>query len=118
MNEHDKNAILFSRTVKAGKRIYYIDVKQDRRGEYYLSLTESKRLQSGTEQMPPVIEKHKIFVYREDFEKFQQAFEDALSYVHDKQGDSFSNIDTEADEASIEQGTLADDTFRLHVDFE
>ena len=39
--------ILFSRTVKAGHRIYYVDVKQNRRGEMYLSITESKKMASG-----------------------------------------------------------------------
>ena len=43
-NKCNESDILFSRCVKAGKRVYYIDVKCDRKGEYYLSITESKRL--------------------------------------------------------------------------
>ena len=75
--------ILFSRVVKAGKRVYYIDVKSDRRGEYYLSMTESKRVKDGTETERPVFEKHKIFLYREDMLKFFEAFNDAIHFVGD-----------------------------------
>ena len=46
--------ILFSRTVKAGQRIYYVDVKENRRGEKYLSITESKKMVSNDEENPHV----------------------------------------------------------------
>lgn len=81
--------ILFSRTVKAGQRIYYIDVKQNRRGEQYLCITESKKMQGqgGTQEMPQVsFEKHKIFLYREDFEKFQNGINEAIAYIENAQG--------------------------------
>lgn len=74
---------LFSRTVKAGKRVYYVDVKCDRRDEYYISMTESKRVKEGTEQERPVYEKHKIFLYREDIINFLSALTDAAQYVGD-----------------------------------
>ncbi len=77
------NELLFSRTVKAGKRIYYIDVKQDRKDEFYISMTESKRVQEGTETEKPVFEKHKIFLYREDIINFLGALTDAAQYVGD-----------------------------------
>lgn len=74
--------ILFSRTVKAGHRIYYIDVKQNRRGQKYLSITESKKMLSGTPEAPAVsYEKHKIFLFPEDFEKFTEAFQQAASFA-------------------------------------
>ncbi|MBO7136900.1 MAG: DUF3276 family protein [Bacteroidaceae bacterium] len=80
--------ILFSRTVKAGQRIYYIDVKQNRRGEMYLSITESKKMNSGTPEMPQVsFEKHKIFLFREDFGKFTEALGEALNFVNSEQGE-------------------------------
>jgi hypothetical protein len=81
--------ILFSRTVKAGQRIYYIDVKQNRKGEMYLSITESKKMLGGTQEMPQVsYEKHKIFLFKEDFEKFEDAFHEALTFVKDEQGEA------------------------------
>ncbi len=77
--------ILFSKSVKAGKRIYYIDVKRDRHEELYLSITESKRVKDGTEEIRPVFEKHKIFLYREDLEKFLEAFNEAADFTVEQQ---------------------------------
>lgn len=93
--------ILFSRVVKAGKRVYYIDVKSDRRGEYYLSMTESKRVKDGTETERPVFEKHKIFLYREDMLKFFEAFSDAVHFV----GDHTSLASRHNDAAPAQDGT-------------
>lgn len=72
---------LFSRTIKAGKRMYYVDVKKDRRDEFYISMTESKRVQDGTPEERPVYEKHKIFLYREDILNFVAALTDAAQFV-------------------------------------
>jgi hypothetical protein len=79
--EKNDSEILFSKNVKAGKRVYYFDVKRDRRGEMYVSLTESKRLKDVGEDARPVFEKHKIFLYQEDMENFKAAFLEALDYV-------------------------------------
>lgn len=79
--EKKESDILFTRTVKAGKRIYYVDVKQDRNSEYYVSLTESKRIREGSDEAPPQFEKHKIFIYREDIGKIREAFEAASAFV-------------------------------------
>lgn len=67
--------IVLSKTIKAGKRIYYLDVKEDRRGEMFLSITESKKIVSGEGENAKVsFEKHKIFLHKEDFEKFADAY--------------------------------------------
>lgn len=85
----DSNDILFSKTIKAGQRIYYIDVKQNRTGDMYLSLTESKKVNQGTLENPRfTYEKHKLFLYREDFQKFQQAFAEAVNYVQAEKGEA------------------------------
>lgn len=79
--------ILFSRTMKAGKRLYYIDVKQSSKGDMYLALTESKKIVSGDPDMPQVnYEKHKLFVYPEDFEKFTNNLADAMRFIYEQQG--------------------------------
>lgn len=84
---HGEKEILFSRAVKAGKRIYYIDVKQSSRGDMYLSLTESKKIATGDPEMPQFnFEKHKIFIYPEDFEKFTNSLADAIKYIYSQQG--------------------------------
>lgn len=70
---------VFSRRVRAGKRTYFIDVRATRSGEdYYLTITESKR--SGDSER----EKFKIFLYKEDFEKFRAALTEALDFAYDE----------------------------------
>ena len=70
---------VFSHRVRAGKRTYYIDVRSTRSGEdYYLTITESKR--SGESDR----EKFKIFLYKEDFEKFRSALNEALEFAYDE----------------------------------
>lgn len=81
INEKAENDILYSKTVKAGKRVYYVDVKRDRRDSYYLAITESKRVRDGNEEVHPVFEKHKIFLYHEDMGNFIKALEAAADYV-------------------------------------
>lgn len=71
--------LVFSEYFKAGKRIYYFDVKQSRNGEKYISITESKKVNEGSVENPRFIfEKHKIFLYKEDYERFIGAFERVL----------------------------------------
>ncbi|MCM1107462.1 MAG: PUR family DNA/RNA-binding protein [Clostridium sp.] len=89
----DEKDIIFSRTVKAGKRIYYIDVKKNRRGELYLALTESKKNTNGDEQNPVIsYEKHKIFLYKEDFNKFADALDEAIHFAQTAQTDETGGI--------------------------
>ncbi|MBL7930000.1 MAG: DUF3276 family protein [Bacteroidia bacterium] len=84
MNEHEHNerSEKFSKSVRAGKRTYFFDVKSTRANEYYLTITESKRLHSN-EGEKPVYKKHKIFLYREDFQKFIDGLTEAITYIND-----------------------------------
>lgn len=110
MNGKVENDILFSKSVKAGKRIYYIDVKRDRHDELYLSLTESKRVKEGTEELRPVFEKHKIFLYREDLEKFLEAFTDAAQFAIEKQPAQPRYSRYEEAESAEAEATVAPET--------
>ena len=78
--EREDKEIVFSKSIKAGKRMYYLDVKKDRRDDLFLSITESKR-KSVTEEGQFIFEKHKIFLYKEDFDKFESAFKEALDFM-------------------------------------
>ncbi|MBB6460679.1 DUF3276 family protein [Flammeovirga kamogawensis] len=69
---------IFSRKVRAGKRTYFFDVKATRSNDYYLTITESKKRFKDDQ---PVFEKHKIFLYKEDFEKFVDALGDCVDKV-------------------------------------
>ena len=71
---------IFSRTVRAGKRTYFFDVKATRSNEYYLTITESKR-RFNNEQGKFFYEKHKLFLYKEDFEKFANGLNDVIEFI-------------------------------------
>jgi hypothetical protein len=78
--------IVYSRSVKAGKRIYYLDVKKARNEDLYLCITESKRKQTG-EAEPPQFEKHKVFLYKEDFAHFTEGLNDVIAFVQSQLGE-------------------------------
>ncbi len=75
MSDHYNDEV-FSRRVPAGKRTYFFDVKTTRSGEdFFLTITESKRTGEGT------YEKHKLFLYKEDFGKFVDALHEAIDHI-------------------------------------
>ena len=79
--------IVFSKAIKAGKRIYYLDVKKNRKDEMFLAITESKKIVSGEGIDSQVsFEKHKIFLYKEDFTKFMEGLQQAIQFIADEQG--------------------------------
>lgn len=84
--DRNEPEIVYSRAVKAGKRIYYLDVKKARNEDLYLCITESKRM-SGAENEAPQFEKHKLFLYKEDFAHFTKELEDVINYVKGQFGE-------------------------------
>ena len=70
---------IFAKSVRAGKRTYFFDVKSTRANDYYLTITESKR--RFGDDGAPIYEKHKIFLYREDFEKFMEGFNECTAKI-------------------------------------
>ena len=79
--------IVFSQSIKAGKRIYYLDVKKNRKDEMFLAITESKKIVMGEGDDSQVsFEKHKIFLYKEDFEKFMNGLQQAIGFIQEQQG--------------------------------
>jgi len=79
-DNHNKEE-LYSKAVRAGKRTYFFDVKATKSGDEYITLTESKR-RFDNDQGKFVYEKHKLFLFKEDFEKFQDGFNHALAFVN------------------------------------
>jgi hypothetical protein len=84
MEENINHQELYAKAIKAGKRTYFFDVKSTRANQYYLTLTESKK--RFTEEGKFTYEKHKIFLYREDFEKFIEALQDSMKFIEDNSG--------------------------------
>jgi hypothetical protein len=72
---------IYSKAVRAGKRTYFFDVKATRRNDYYLTITESKKRYHKDGRF--FYEKHKIFLYKEDFEKFFEGLNDTIQYIKD-----------------------------------
>ena len=86
--DYDKNNErkdeIFSNAVRAGKRTYFFDVKATRGDDYYLTVTESKKKFSEDGKFH--FEKHKLFIYKEDFEKFANGLKDAIDFIQEKKG--------------------------------
>lgn len=109
-NESEKE-IVHSQAIKAGKRIYYIDVKKNRKDDMYLSITESKKIVNGEgENVSVSFEKHKIFLYREDFEKFAAGLKEAIDFVTAEQG--------EYQPRNFEQPSTNNEPEKLNIDIE
>ena len=84
MNESYKEDV-FSTSVRAGKRTYFFDVKATRGNDLFMTITESKRV--GHENDGPVhYEKHKIFLYKEDFDGFAEGLQKAIDHIRGLQG--------------------------------
>jgi hypothetical protein len=78
----DKN-LVFGQQVKAGKRVYFVDVRATNKGDYYLSITESRKKIANDGKMS--FEKSKVFLYKEDFEKFLNSLNEAVDFIKKEQ---------------------------------
>jgi len=67
----------YSRKVRAGKRTYFFDVRATRNGDFFMTITESKRKHNDSG-----FENHKVFIYKEDFHKFIHALKEGLEHIH------------------------------------
>lgn len=105
--ENKEREEVFSKKVRAGKRTYFFDVKATRSNDYYVTITESKkRLEDGS------FVKHKIFLYKEDFEKFAEGLSDTVEYIKSHQ----EVVEKRYEYATEEVGQkVADDDFSFEV---
>ena len=114
-NERD---IVFSESVKAGKRIYYFDVKETRNGEKFLTITESKKIVDGGDMLNPQFsfQKHKIFLYKEDYEKFVSALQKTIKVAKGELAEedliSEEPLQLDAPDEEIDQDTS------IHIDLD
>ena len=75
---------IFSKSVRAGRRTYFFDVRSTRAGDYYMTITESKR--DFNEDGTPFYKKHKIYLYKEDFANFQDALKEVSDFIIKEKG--------------------------------
>ena len=108
--------VIFSHAIKAGKRIYYMDVRKTRKDEMYLSITESKKIVSGEGDDQQVsFEKHKIFLYREDFSNFIDGLTKTIKFIHEAEKDG--GADVPAPEAPAQEETEANTSEDFKIEF-
>jgi hypothetical protein len=118
INGHDEKNIkeeIFTKVVRAGKRTYFFDVKATRKDDYYLTITESKK-RLGKEGKV-FYEKHKIFLYKEDFEKFSEGLKDAVTYIGNGKDEAKAPEPISFAEISEEESPTAAEEF-TNVEFE
>lgn len=75
-----KQEDIYSQAIRAGKRTYFFDVKATKSNEMYLTITESKRIYENGEGKYHY-EKHKIFLFKEDFEKFRDGLDEVIRFI-------------------------------------
>lgn len=92
-NDRDE---IFSKAVRAGKRTYFFDVKATRKNDLYLTVTESKKRFEDDGRF--LFEKHKIFLYKEDFDKFAEGLSEAVNFIKNAQAEYAENRIEEEEE--------------------
>jgi len=84
-NQNDYNAEeIFSKALRAGRRTYFFDVRETKAGDYYLTITESKKFTN--EDGTFYYKKHKIYLYKEDFAEFNSSLRETCDYIIENKG--------------------------------
>ena len=98
---------IFSKPVRAGKRTYFFDVRATKANDYYLTITESKKI--FNDDGSHYFKKHKIFLYKEDFEKFKDALAESVDYIFKNKGQEI--ISATKNESEDSDSSFADVNF-------
>lgn len=120
--------VVFSKAIKAGKRIYYLDVRKNRRDELFLTITESRKISNGDGiDIAPQFEKHKIFLYKEDFDCFMEGMVDVVNYVKENNTVDFvphqkreveAKPEDKAETETTEEEEVENEPITFKVDFQ
>lgn len=105
-NERDE---IFSKAVRAGKRTYFFDVKATKKNDYYLTITESKKRFNKDGRF--YFEKHKLFLYKEDFDKFEDGLKEVVAFIKEANAGMFKENSYNNDpkeEISLETDTITE----------
>ncbi|GGE44359.1 PUR family DNA/RNA-binding protein [Psychroflexus planctonicus] len=109
-----KNDEIFAKVIRAGRRTYFFDVRSTKADDYYLTITESKKFTNDDGSF--FYRKHKIYLYKEDFENFQNALDEATNFIVSEKGEEVIsdrhqpdyNTEKEADLVSDNHTTAKD----------
>ena len=119
--EQGKNGqdIIFSKVIKAGKRTYFLDVKATRKNDYYLTITESKkRFKSNGKRF---FEKHKVFLYKEDFDKFTENLEEVINFIKREKSEEMEALKQQREQAEQQHDQVEETTnssYTSNIEFE
>ncbi|MAO71332.1 MAG: DNA-binding protein [Flavobacteriales bacterium] len=114
----DKRDEIYSKSLRAGRRTYFFDVRSTRADDYYLTITESKR--DFNEDGTPYYKKHKIYLYKEDFQNFKDHLNEMVEYIINEKGEeviSF-NKDENSSESKKEENKEDSSSDFTEVNFE
>jgi len=111
---------IFSKVVRAGRRTYFFDVRATKAGDYYLTLTESKKFTNPDGSFH--YKKHKIYWYKEDFESFKETLDEMITFIIDQKGEEViserhqsdyqkETSDNQTDESASESSSYTDISF-------
>lgn len=96
-SQNDRQDEVFSKAIKAGKRTYFFDVKSTRGQDFYVTITESKR--NGDSES---YQKHKLFLYKEDFDKFLEGLQETLKVAKEKLANTDSQFENQTSDLKFE----------------
>ena len=105
---------IYSKVLRAGRRTYFFDVRSTKAGDYYLTITESKKFTHDDGSFH--YKKHKIYLYKEDFSAFREIMEEMMDYIIDEKGTEVISErhqkDFKKEEGSFsENGSATDNNF-------
>ena len=85
MSDKQEMEEIFSKKIRAGRRTYFFDVRSTKAGDYYMTITES--IKDFNDEKGPSYKKHKIYLYKEEFNNFKQAFDEVSNYIISEKSD-------------------------------
>ena len=110
---------IYSKVLRAGRRTYFFDVRSTKAGDYYLTITESKKFTHDDGSFH--YKKHKIYLYKEDFQPFRDIMEEMMDYIIDEKGEEVISERHQKDfkkEVSEKNGELGSGDSFTDVDFD
>ena len=114
----DNRDEIYSKSLRAGRRTYFFDVRSTRADDYYLTITESKR--DFNEDGTPFYKKHKIYLYKEDFQNFKDHLNEMVDYIINERGEEVISLnkDENSSEPIQEETKEKSSTDFTEVNFE
>ncbi len=116
MYQEGENKEINSKIQRAGRRTYFFDVKETKAGDYYLTITESKKFTNEDGSFH--FKKHKIYLYKEDFNDFQNNFEEMTNFIISEKGEEVISERHQKDYTSLKHDDNSDESEFSDVDFD